>query len=305
MPENRHHTVFHEFRRFSGNVPVNSQYDFLGTIARPEFLALESSGDVMAVAPDYPPYDEEYFEWIDVLESVLLAGPEYTMMELGAGYGRWAIRAAFAAQQRSKASSLVAVEAESTHFQWMEAHFRENGLDPAQHRLIHGAVTDKPSRVSFLVEAPYGGSPGAWYGQAIVDHGDKLEKVEARQYFGSPIQSHRSGSKSISVLGTTLEELVSGCKNIVDLIDLDIQGHELTVISAGIKALNQKVRRLHIGTHSKDIEKGPRVLLHKHEWSCHADYAMGSRCDTPWGDIQFQDGVQSWTNPRLPAELSL
>ena len=92
-----------------------------------------------------PPVDEEYFEWIDILESVSLARDSYTMMELGAGYGRWAVRAASALRQRGiRQCHLVAVEAEPVHFGWLQQHFADNGLDPAQHTLVHGAVCDQP-----------------------------------------------------------------------------------------------------------------------------------------------------------------
>jgi FkbM family methyltransferase len=297
--QNRHHPVFYEFRRFSGNIPRSCEFDFLGSVTRPEFLGRQSSADLVEVAPDYPPYDEEYFEWIDLLESVILAAPQYTMMELGAGFGRWSVRAAFAAQQQNKRCALVAVEAEPTHFQWLMEHFRENALDPADHSVIHGAVANRSGTASFCVEAPNGGPPEAWYGQAIVDPADDVEGVDTRQYLGSPIQCHRSGLKSVPVLGVTLGELAAGCNNLVDLIDMDIQGNELEVISAEIVTLNDKVKRLHIGTHSPEIEQGLRTLLRRHGWACHADYGMNSTCETPWGIVQFQDGVQSWTNPRL------
>ena len=83
-----------------------------------------------------PPVDGEYFEWIDVLESVALARDRYTMLELGAGYGRWAVRAAAAVRQRGISEChLVAVEADPVHFTWLQQHFCDNGLDPAQHTL--------------------------------------------------------------------------------------------------------------------------------------------------------------------------
>ena len=40
----------------------------------------------------YPDFCEEYFEWIDVLESVLAADQQFVMIELGAGYGRWLVQ---------------------------------------------------------------------------------------------------------------------------------------------------------------------------------------------------------------------
>jgi hypothetical protein len=59
------------------------------------------------------------------------------------------------------------------------------------------------------------------------------------------------------------------------------------------------VKRLHIGTHSKEIEAGLRQLLSAHGWRCHADYPLSSTSETPWGPVSFENGVQSWVNPGL------
>lgn len=40
------------------------------------------------VTTTLPAFDEEYFEWIDLLEAVTEATGEFTMIELGAGWGR-------------------------------------------------------------------------------------------------------------------------------------------------------------------------------------------------------------------------
>ena len=300
-----HHEIFEKFRPFSGLVPSGHEYDFLGAVIRPQFIARQGSGEMVPVTAPYPYPDDEYFEWIDLLESVVLAGPEYTMMELGAGVGRWAVRGAFACLQKQKKYRLVAVEAEPNHFQWMRANFQENGVDSAAYTLVHGAVTDSPDEVPFFVEAPYGGPPDAWYGQFIAPPSDVVEEVESRQYMGLPVRRHSSGCRSIGVRGITLETLLEA-HSLVDLLDLDIQGHELAVIGAAITTLDHKARRLHIGTHSAEIEDGIRRLLKNHGWSCTTDYPGGSTSDTPWGPIAFQDGVQSWVNVRFisgPATL--
>jgi len=42
----------------------------------------------------------EYFEWIDLLESIDHANRQFIMLEIGAGLGCWGARGAFAAQSR-------------------------------------------------------------------------------------------------------------------------------------------------------------------------------------------------------------
>ena len=73
------------------------------------------------------------------------------MMELGAGYGLWSIRAAKAVQQRRGIPfKIVAVEAEPHHFSWLNATFADNGLNPADHRLIEAAVSDRGTALFYI-----------------------------------------------------------------------------------------------------------------------------------------------------------
>jgi FkbM family methyltransferase len=297
MMRNQHHPIFFNFERFTGNAGGHYYVDFLGTITRRSFLTLLDSDEVSG-APDYPEFSEEYFEWIDVLESVMLAGSEYTMIELGAGYGRWAVRAAFAARQKKKNFRLLTVEAEPLHFEWISTHFRDNGLDPAAHAVFHAAVADRPGYVSFYVESPLVESSVIWYGQSIVQADAVVEEVEDRQHMGLQKKRHQTGSVSVVVQSITLDSILAQCK-IVDLIDMDIQGQEAAVISSAVGSLDQKVKRLHVGTHSPAVDQQLKTILGEHGWLCHADYGWNSVCETPWGRITFEDGVQGWTNPRL------
>jgi FkbM family methyltransferase len=255
----------------------------------------------MAVQTSYPPVDEEYFEWIDLLESVVSARKSYTMIELGAGYGRWAVRAAFAAQRYNQKLPyrLIAVEAEPAHFEWMRLHFSDNRIDPGKHSLIHGAVSDTPGEVSFYVgSGPDECRPAAWYGQSLTQDYEVVTQIEEKRYCEFEVQRLASGFASISVPAITLTSILADLRQ-VDLIDFDLQGHEGSVVRSAIHELNAKVKRLHIGTHSPEIEVGLRELLTCHRWRCLADYPSSSTSQTPWGTVPFQDGVQSWVNPRL------
>lgn len=288
-----HHPVFASFARFRGVVPPRYHANFLGVVTQNAFIAgmitalghkFPDAGDMEV---DYPAFDEEYFEWIDLLEAVLEARDAFTMIELGAGYGRWLVNAAAAARQRrgDLRITLVGVEAEPTHFAWMTQHFQDNGLDPQKHVLIEAAIDAHDGVVSFYV-----GKPDEWYGQRIADHGDTERPIRK--------------VKTIN-LNQILARLDS-----VDLIDLDIEGAELAVLTSAIGELDRRVKRIHIGTHTKDIEQGLRTLFRDHAWYKRNDYEVGSTELTQWGRLSFNNGVQTWINPRLvalqptPAELS-
>jgi FkbM family methyltransferase len=318
-----HHPVISRFRGFRGQVPANCRADFLGTAQRLQFtkglderigprgVRTREGDELLGPAEfdekylDSPEFDEEYFEWIDLLESVVAAQGSYTMLDLGAGFGRWSVRAAFAVRQYHGILPyrLVAVEAEPTVFEWMKLHYRDNGLDPARHTLIHAAVTQAPGEVFFYVGGPRGGpfdlTADAWYGQSVTKDYELAEPSQPDEiYQGRTTLRHRSGWRSIRVPSVTLASLLEGLGQ-VDLIDLDIEGQELPVIGSAIAGLNAQVKRLHIGTHDKEIEDGIRHLLSGEGWSCSADYSLFSRTETAYGTINFENGVQSWVNPRF------
>jgi FkbM family methyltransferase len=294
------HPIFEQFSAYAGPVPEGCQTDYLGTNTRCEFVA-NTAPSPSEVQMGYPPIDEEYFEWVDILESVSRARDRYTMLELGAGYGRWAVRAATAARQRGiQHCHLVAVEAEPLHFKWLKQHLAINGLNSAEHTLVQAVVSEQPGKTLFYVGMPQTGQDRAdqWYGQAIAGSYEKPRQQTEELYEGLPIIELKSGWKAIEVPAVTLASLLQKLDR-VDLIDIDIQGAELTVIRSAIDEIDRKVCRLHIGTHAHDLEQGLKETLGSHGWLCHVDYPCQSTTETAFGTVRFGDGVQSWTNPRL------
>ena len=147
----RHHEVFEGFRCWSGQVPSGFEADFLGSRYRTAYFRLSTpQADARYAALSYPPFDEEYFEWIDLLEAVKSARSRFTMLELGAGFGRWTARAAAAARQRNLQYSLIAVEAEPTHFEWLKQNLQDNEVRLADCLLIHAAVIDEDGKIRLL-----------------------------------------------------------------------------------------------------------------------------------------------------------
>ena len=295
----RHHEVFYGFKPFSGEEQPRCEVDFLGCKIRHEFWpAFRHTG-----IPErtYPPFNEQYFEWISVLESVVQARENYTMIELGAGFGRWMVRAAVAMRQLGGLPChFLAVEPEPLHFSWIPLHFQDNGIDPGPHKFVNAAVSDRTGDSDFYVGMPSQAEPVAaeWYGQALVKPYEIPSDSNPGQYLGFPMVTLQSGYKMIKVRTISLVELLGDVPQ-VDLLDLDIQEAELKVISSAIEDVTAKVKRLHIGTHTHEIEAGLRALLPAFGWECIADYPCLSESCTPWGSISFNDGVQSWLNPRF------
>jgi len=80
---------------------------------------------------------------------------------------------------------------------------------------------------------------------------------------------------------------------------MDVQGAEAVVLSESAYALDSRIKRVHIGTHSPSIEAQLRDLFRELDWEPVHDYAMGGLRQTDWGQIGFEDGCQGWKNRRV------
>ncbi len=262
-----HHPVFARFAEGRGPIP-----NWVGVTTRRDFF----SRDLPFVEITPPAPDPQYLEWVDVLEAVIRASDRFTMIELGAGYGRWIVNAAAALRSYSGLPyMLVAVEAEPTHYRWLRRHCRDNGIrrfgKSGRCRLIRAAVAAEAGRTRFLV-----GQARDWYGQALAE--------------GHQGETRRVRAVTLSSLRRPLAT--------VDLIHLDVQGAELDVLNEARDQL-ARVRRVHVGTHGVEVERGLRTLFGALGWMPINDYASNSAAETPWGAFQFEDGIQTWVNPTL------
>jgi hypothetical protein len=80
---------------------------------------------------------------------------------------------------------------------------------------------------------------------------------------------------------------------------MDIQGAELDVLRSAISEVDEKVKRIVIGTHSEDVEQGLDRIFHDHAWKPIFQYGLNRTHETPWGTISLVDGVYSYENPHL------
>lgn len=216
----------------------------------------------------------------------------FTMIELGAGFGRWLANAAGAVRAYRGTGSrefelppprLIAVEAEPQHFSWIAEHLRDNGIafDPGD--LHHAACAAEDGAVDF-----YCGAAARWWGQEIVRPGRRaIEKFE-----GQAVQR-------VAVRALGLTTLLRGLDR-VHFIDSDIQGAEAEVFTAAGEALDRCVERVLIATHNRAVEERLRAFFRTDRgWICEMDFACRAVNDTPVGRIDFEDGLQVWRNTPL------
>lgn len=251
-----------------------------------------------------PNKDEEYFEWIDILESVELAeNNRYTILELGAGFARWSIRALrYALYKGITNCRAVAVEAEPTHAKWARLAFADNQIANMHFEIIEAGITDKGEKRHFYIQPSNdlpSETPNTWYGQSLAPphHPERIQSLSS-PYDGRQTYEASCGWKTIEVPTVTLASLLDR-ETTVDLVDMDIQGEEVYVIAASLSQLNAKVKRLHIGTHSNEIDAELIQILSKEGWKNKRTYLCRQAPETEYGKILFQDGVQTWLNPKF------
>jgi FkbM family methyltransferase len=302
----RHHPVFEEFEPFSGNVTNDYYIDYIGAKSLPVYVpgCHYDEKKTGLLNTSIPAVDEEYFEWIDILMSVRDAREDsYTAVELGAGFGRWGVRCGLAARRKGiRNLRLVFVEGEPQHAAWLRDHVALNNLE-SDSELLDCAISDQDGVTLFYVGMPEGAecnTPREWYGQSISKSYERpsANKTAPEFYHGRPVITCDSGWKVVEVEKRDSAKVI-GDWGTVDLLDLDVQGEELKIITRGIRQINKKVKRIHIGTHGRDIEDGLRSLLTKNNWLCVRDYLCHQSNSTPYGEVSFVDGVQSWINPRF------
>jgi FkbM family methyltransferase len=307
-----HHPVFDRFERTAAFDDDTFHHNFMGAKVRHAFeqrlievapgLGLEATQGVMSSGrsaehdadPTLPSRSsEDYFEWIDLLEAIDGAREHFVMIEVGAGYGRWIANAAAAVRRRRAGGPLAcrftAVEASSMRFSLIPLNLRDNGVAPEDHRLLHAGVTSDGRPILIPVNQDYG---AAIFRHAELDDylaRNGTSQVTVRASEGADVTIER-------VPSLRLADLIDGP---VDLIDMDIQGAELEVLSDAIEALDRHVARLHVATHNPEVERRLCALFALHGWTLGRCFLCHEVNETPYGSFRFIDGLQSWRNPRL------
>lgn len=255
--------------------------DRLGVRTRGSSLWDQVQFLVGTVIPPPIPNDfhAEAIEYIGLLKTVRSARGKYVAMELGAGWGPWVVAGAVAARNAGiRDISLLAVEGDPGHFAFLRQHFVDNGLDPNRHLLLQAAV-------------------GTLAGRA------RWPRVDPRNSYGTrPIYgADANPSATIDVQIVSINDLLAQQPR-WDLVHIDVQGSEVSICEAGIRALNERAHWLIIGTHSRLIDGQLIALLMSAGWILEnekpAIFAFQPNAPS-LESLTRVDGTQVWRNPRL------
>ena len=166
--------------------------------------------------------------------------------------------------------------------------FQDNGIDPRDHHLHEAALV--PS------------------GQVVRLAGIDDPLREYGHYVSAGLKNwlrtRRGGHAVREVKGVSLRVLLLAHPKI-DLIDVDIQGMEDNVIRSVPPEDLDRVRILHIGTHSRAVEACLQRTLRRLGWRNAFSFPCYSESHTPFGEVRFEDGVETWAHPQATSELDL
>jgi FkbM family methyltransferase len=260
--------------------------DFVGSRTDINFVSttLGMSGVVEGL-PIPSSVHAEAIEWVGTLKAVAGARDRFVSVELGAGWGPWVVSSAVAARAHGISDiSLIAVEGDPGHFDFLQKHVRDNGFDPDKHKLMHGIVGATDGFAYF----PEINSQADWGASAIFTAQDgKFSKADE-----AALQSRRHNKFKSFSLQTIFGEQT------VDLCHIDIQGSEVDVILAGSQALKKQVRWIVVGTHSRSIDGRLIDILSSQGWQLENE----KPCKFEVRDGQLRtmlDGAQVWRNLAL------
>lgn len=257
------------------------------------------------LAGDKPEINEEIFEWVDILEAIDTAKDQFVMLEVGAGYGRWGARAGTAAESQHLPYHIVFIEGEPYRTEIaIHEEMKKNNIPWNNYRIISACVGPVNKNSFFYIDKD-NQTLENWFGQCIMLNGDKRAKSLKEKYYGCPLILTTYGYRAVLIQQKKLSEILNSVQYpIIDICDFDIQGMEFEVIQESIEILNNRVKCLHIGTHSQEIEINLKNLLHKNGWRLIRNYQLGQTNQTPYGEVLFVDGVQTWHNEKLINYLS-
>jgi hypothetical protein len=316
-----HANLFDGVTPWSGAVPKSFLVDFSGALTDAHFRTMFGI-DPEAVGGGAEttrlPVIEDGEGWFEGANWVLAARESrdhFVMITLGACYGAQAVGSYRMLQQLNPMPcKLVAVEPVPENYQWIARHFRDNGIDPAAHWLVPLAIAANNEPVLFPIGAPGSGAQNAvatnnkaareYYVDVFTRAGAEPAKVALRNLLlhnttgitRDLVEGYDFKAEIKLVSAITLHELLSPFER-VDYLESDIQQSEIEVFPPFIDLLRKKVRRIHIGTHGKEVHWTLHDLFEGNGWEIVFSFEPNAHHDTILGSFDTNDGVLTVRNP--------
>lgn len=243
---------------------------------------LESLRGRVEPVPDPGNWHADIAEWGGALRAVEQARDgRFRIVELGCGWGCWLVNMGAAARSRGLEVDLIGVEGDANHLANAREVLEMNGFSAEQFHLNHGIAAPRPGKAIF--PNPEEGS-AAWGGEAVF-------------YPDATVLAAAEQDPSVQVLDClTLDMLSQG--QVIDLLHIDIQGAEADYVRGNMDNMDRLVRRVLIGTHSREIEGQLMTYFQKAGWRMEMDRPVIAPLHHG-APVTRIDGVQMWVNPAL------
>ena len=276
-------------------------FDFFGMRIDPDYEPVQKArrGEVIKSVPF--PTDtilSEGIEYAALAQSLIHSDQSFDLIELGAGWGPWVSRAVICARRLHKKRIVIrAVEADSARFHALRRHLALNEIIPLSER-DEGTADDLVWHLHNAII--WTDDEGAsWPRGELVEAGRHATRF--RKNLLSNLRDWRNRKKFIPMKSISLTKILRDHRK-VDLLHIDVQGTEAALISSALDDLNERVRYLFVGTHSRLIEGQILTTFLKEGWALLREEPCLLRAGTGNGILQemtIRDGGQLWVNPRL------
>ena len=315
--------LFEGVTPWAGEVPKGYLVDFAGALTDAKFRtmfgvdpATVGGGPVETRLPVIGD-GEGWFEAANWVLAAREARGRFVMITLGACYGAQAVGSYRMVQQLNPMPcKLVAIEPVPENLGWVARHFRDNGLDPAEHWLVPHAISGDIAPVLFPI-----GAPGSGAQNSIATNGQDARRFYVDMFTKAGAEAANTALRNLLLHNTTgivrdlvegydfkaeiqlvsaitLHELLSPFDR-VDYLESDIQQSEIEVFPPFIELLRRKVRRILIGTHGREAHWMLHDLFADNGWDIQFSFEPNGRYDTALGSFETNDGVLTVVNPDL------
>lgn len=245
----------------------------------------------------------------------LLPPRPFAFVELGSGYGHWTFAAHRALQQRAPGAPhhYLLVDVVASLAPAIEQIARLNGVqkNSTTHALhFHVGYASEKNQSEPLE------------GQELLSATHQMKSYGKLWGTGlSDPQAWDAAMHKPASLGELFD--IYGMPRCIDMVDIDIQNNEYVTTPDGrpglfhqdrsIQILTRRAKRVHIGLHdSRAYDETLIAKFRDRGWRVRWHYPMshppnagqwyGQRTATPFGPVQFNDGVLSLINMRWPCE---
>jgi hypothetical protein len=207
---------------------------------------------------------------------------------------------------------VVAVEPIPEQCEWVARHMLDNGINPDEQWIVPLAISDRNAPVLFPVGASGSGAQNCFstnetearkhYVEQLVSEGRTEAALQNLLLNNSTGITKDLGQGLLTeiqfVSAITLKDLLSPF-DVVDFLESDIQQSEILVFPPFMDLLKRKVRRIHIGTHGKDVHWALHDLFKQDGWEMVFSYEPNAVHESALGQFKTNDGVLTVRNPKL------